>query len=237
MDALIALPLLSLPVLALIDSLSYGTLTIPVWLMLAPGRLRVGRMLSYLATIGGFYFVVGVLLLWGAESLLPTLGGVLNSDFGRVVLLVVGAALLWWSFALDSKRAKEKRARGEGVMARMSRWRASARDRSIVTLALAAGAIELLTMLPYLAAIGIISHSALAPTLAIGTLAGYCLVMLLPALVLLGARLALGHRADGILTRIDAWMTKHGDSALSWVVGILGVILIVNNLNAINLFS
>ena len=36
----------SLVVLALIDSTSFGTLLIPVWFMLAPGRVRPGRLLA-----------------------------------------------------------------------------------------------------------------------------------------------------------------------------------------------
>ncbi len=57
--------------------------------------------------------------------------------------------------------------------------------------------------------------------------------MVLPALALFGLRAALGSQVEGLLDRINAWMLKHGESALSWVVGILGVVLIVNNLNLV----
>ena len=50
----------SLAALALIDSTSFGTLLIPIWLLLAPGRVRAGRMLVYLGTIAVFYFAVGM---------------------------------------------------------------------------------------------------------------------------------------------------------------------------------
>ena len=58
-----------LAVLALIDSTSFGTLLIPIWLMLAPGRLRPGRMLLYLGTIYGFYLILGILLALGASAI------------------------------------------------------------------------------------------------------------------------------------------------------------------------
>lgn len=45
--------------LALVDSTSVGSLFIPVWLLLAAGRVPVGRILAYLGTIAGFYFVDG----------------------------------------------------------------------------------------------------------------------------------------------------------------------------------
>lgn len=40
--------LLSLAGLALLDSTSIGTLFIPVWLLLTPDRIGVGRVLGYL---------------------------------------------------------------------------------------------------------------------------------------------------------------------------------------------
>nr|WP_244632849.1 hypothetical protein [Aeromicrobium sp. CFBP 8757] len=55
----------TLVVLALVDSTSFGTLLIPIWLMLAPGRLRPGRIVVFLATVAGFYLVLGLLLVAG----------------------------------------------------------------------------------------------------------------------------------------------------------------------------
>lgn len=56
--------------LALIDSRSFGTLAISVWLLMAPGRVRVARVLTYLVTIGGFYYGIGVVLPSGAQGLM-----------------------------------------------------------------------------------------------------------------------------------------------------------------------
>jgi hypothetical protein len=50
----------ALAVLALIDSTSFGTLLIPICLMLSPERLRARRIVLYLTVIGAFYFVLGV---------------------------------------------------------------------------------------------------------------------------------------------------------------------------------
>nr|BFF20805.1 hypothetical protein GCM10025730_43260 [Promicromonospora thailandica] len=63
----------ALVVLALVDSTSFGTLLIPVWLLMAPGRVRVGRMLLYLGSIAGFYALVGLAILLGADALGDTL--------------------------------------------------------------------------------------------------------------------------------------------------------------------
>ena len=61
----------SLVGLALVDSTSFGTLLIPVWLLLAPGRTRWGRVLLYLGTVAVFYLALGVALSAGAGPLLP----------------------------------------------------------------------------------------------------------------------------------------------------------------------
>ncbi|MGW3352943.1 hypothetical protein ACWDA3_57460 [Nonomuraea rubra] len=46
---------LALAGLSLLDSTSFGTLLIPVWLLLTPGRLRTGQIFTYLATVALFY--------------------------------------------------------------------------------------------------------------------------------------------------------------------------------------
>ena len=55
-------------------------------------------------------------------------------------------------------------------------------------------------MLPYLAAIGLITTSDLSLTGSVAVLLGYCLVMVAPALVLLAARLLLHERLSPTLT-------------------------------------
>lgn len=71
--------LLSLVGLALIDSTSIGTLFIPIWLLLSPVGVRAGRLAGYLATIAGFYFVVGLVLVLGDSRLASAAGSMFSS--------------------------------------------------------------------------------------------------------------------------------------------------------------
>lgn len=97
------LPLpLALAILALVDSLSIGTLLIPVFLLLSPGRVRVGRILLYLATIAGFYFLVGLLFLWGLVNVVDVAADFLASPVGVGIRLAIGIALLVTSFLIPS---------------------------------------------------------------------------------------------------------------------------------------
>lgn len=234
--------------LALLDSLSFGTLAIPVWLLLAPGRVRPVRLLTYLTAIGAFYFAVGTLLLAGIAQLpsrpaLPEL----DEKITRWIGLISGGALVFLSHVLDpatkARRGERKSSRG-GLSGRLSRWRSTAMGDGVsghggasavalAGLAIVAGTAELTTMLPYLGAIGLIATSGVPAELRAGVLACYCVIMLLPALVLLAARIVGGDRLHPPLERLDAWITRNAGSTLAWVIGIIGVILIIRNLPAI----
>lgn len=251
------LPLLgALVVLALVDSTSFGTLLIPVWLLMTPGRVRVARMLVYLATIAGFYLAVGLVVALGAGAFADVLGQVVETRPARVVELLLGVGLVAYSFRID--RRSKGPSDGQG---RVLRWRARAMGASnetgaapsgstplpdgaaplthagvttapqtgsvtaLMGLALAAAAIELASMLPYLAGIGMMTGSDLGwPGTAV-VLAGYCVVMVLPALVLMAGRVLAARQVGPLLDRLNTWMMRHAASTTAWVVGIVGFLL------------
>ncbi|GAA1977861.1 GAP family protein [Isoptericola halotolerans] len=243
------LPLVgALVVLALIDSTSFGTLLVPVWLLLAPGRPRVGRMLLYLGTVAGSYLVIGVAIALGAGLLLDRFDGVLESRPWLLAQLLAGVGLFAWSFRFDGKRARRRAEQGRP--SRLVRWRERAMGTapagsghgsgpsSVATtsltplLGLAVGAVllEVATMLPYLAGIGLVTAADLPAALALALLAGYCLVMVLPALLLLAARRAAARRVDPLLQRAERWLSKNAAEMTGWVLGIVGVLLALNAL-------
>lgn len=96
----------------------------------------------------------------------------------------------------------------------------------LLGLALLAGVLELPTMLPYLAAVGLLTSSGIGWTASAGVLALYCLVMLLPAALLVLSRWLLGKRLDGPLQRLRAWLSKASGEAVLWIVGIVGFLLL-----------
>ncbi|WP_430789215.1 GAP family protein [Actinoplanes sp. G11-F43] len=213
--------LASLAVLALIDSTSFGTLLIPIWLMIHPGPVRPGRIMIFLGTVAAFYFAVGVAVALGANALLPEITRILDTRAAQWTLLVIGVALFFWSFRLGRKNRP-------GTEGRLARWRGRVMAEeggaaALAGLALVAALIEVSTMLPYLGAIGLITAADLPVPMIALVMAGYCLVMILPALVLMGLRLAGGRRLVPVLTRISDWMTN--SDTVSWIVGIAGFLL------------
>lgn len=229
--------LATLAVLALLDSTSAGTLVLPVWLLLAP-RLSARRVLAYLATVAVAYLALGLVLALGARALVDrwwdaALASPTASTVLTVAQLALAAGLLVWSQRLEgSARSGEP----DPGLARLVRWRdevasAATGPGRVVAVALAAVALEAATMLPYLAAIGRLTADSPTPAVLVGALTGYCLVMVAPALALLGLRLALGGRATRPLSALGRWLERHLASATSWVTGIAGVLLALNALS------
>jgi len=90
---------------------------------------------------------------------------------------------------------------------------------------LAAGLLEVATMLPYLGAVGLLTTSEVDPATRILLLAGYCLVMVLPALVLLAVRVLARSLVERPLPRFAAWLERTGPETTAWIVGIVGFVL------------
>ncbi|MFS0699944.1 GAP family protein [Cellulomonas sp. 179-A 4D5 NHS] len=262
-----------LVVLALIDSTSFGTLLIPVWFLLLPGRVRARRVLVFLGTVATFYLVVGLVLMSGAHAALGSGSGLREGTAGSVVQLVLGGALLLWALAyrapktdadatgaphgaaaagavvdagtvLDARRTGSPDGGAPGGASgprgpatatrrqgRVTRWRDRAMSGeaggvgALVGLAVAAAAVELGSMLPYLGAIGLLTGSGLTWPERATVLVGYCLVMILPALVLLGGRLVAARAVEPLLARVARWMERSAGETTAWILGIVGFLL------------
>ncbi|MFI9558421.1 GAP family protein [Nonomuraea endophytica] len=205
--------LLTLVGLALVDSTSFGTLGVPLVMMLASDRRQVGRMIIYLATITLFYFLVGVALMLGLSALLENFGDVFQSRTFLWVQLVVGVGLFLLSWRFDSKKQKkqwEPRLGGPGTM---------------VSLALTMGVVEVATMAPYLAAIGIMTASGLTPMQWGPVLAGYVLVMVLPPLALMAGRGLAGNWLEPKLAKLRDWILRNAASMVGWTLAIVGFLI------------
>lgn len=230
----------ALMLLALTDSLSFGTLLVPVWLLMTPGRLRVRRILIYLGAVGLMYFCIGILLITGAQSVLDPTTEVLASTPVLMIQLVVGVSLLVLSFALDTKAARAHATSRATQPGRMSRWRERAMNDNTATaaligLAITAVLVEIASMLPYLVATGIIATQTSTWPVALIALAGYCTVMIAPALVLTAGRTFARQLVDEPLGRIDNWLTRYARSTTLWIIGIAGFFLAGSAVQSLNL--
>ena len=85
-------------------------------------------------------------------------------------------------------------------------------------------------MIPYLAAISGIGRYNLGLAASGLVLGLYCLVMVLPALLLCLARMALGERASRPLSSVRELAVRTAPDAVAWGLGIVGVILLLRGL-------
>lgn len=262
---------LSLALLALLDGLSVGTLLIPVFLLLAPGRVRVRRILLYLASITVFYLLVGLLFLWGLVNLVEVASGFLSSEPGRILRLVLGVGMLVGSFFVPGARKKKDEESAvpvvsatasslEGVRdpltppppaapapatprpGRLMRWRDKLLDPTtpplaVMGVAVAAGLVEVATMLPYIMAMTLLAGAGISAPLSIAALAGYCVIMILPALVLLVLRIVAARAIEGPLQRLGAWLARTGAENTAWIIGIIGFLIARAAASELGLFT
>ncbi|MCK6066559.1 MULTISPECIES: GAP family protein [Microbacterium] len=259
MDALTDAPLaLTLGALALLDGLSVGTLLIPVFFLLAPGRVRSGHVTLYLLTIAVFYLAVGILFTLGLVNLVDVAQDFLSSSAGQIAQLVVGGALLVTgiligvgssrkpadaaSDAAPSPGATRTTATAAGTSTQLSRWRdkvlsPGASRGAVMAVALGAGLVEIATMLPYLVAMGMLAEAPLPMPTRFAALAAYCAVMVLPALVLLALRIVAAPLVERPLARLAAWMERTGRENTAWILGIIGFLVARGAATELGLFS
>lgn len=210
--------LVTLAGLALLDSLSIGTLFIPVLMLLRP-QVQWSRLVVYCVSLGAFYLVLGVALLAGAQAAMDRFALALQSTPMLWIQLIVGGAFL--AYGLFGWPASKERSDSE-----TSPWeKRLSRPLSIsatIGLAVAAGAIEVATMAPYLAAIGMLTVSSLDLSVRVLLLGGYCALMFTPAIILALARLSGGSRLDSALSRFKDWLNRQIQASTPWVVGAIG---------------
>lgn len=224
--------LVSLIGLALIDSTSIGTLLIPIWLLLDHREVRATSMMIYLLTIALFYLLIGLAIISGADLLAGVEGEAQSSEalptnsitslLLLIAQLVIGIGLFAISFRFDSSKP--------GATARVERWKekaakASTSVRFLIGLALFAAMAEVATMLPYLGAIAMVASANLPWHQVVVLMSSYCLLMILPALLLLSMRMMVGERIRPVLLNVDQWITRNAASALGWVLGIAGFLI------------
>lgn len=230
--------LLQLAVLALIDSTSIGTLVIPLWLLLRRGsRALAGKVLLYLGVVAAFYLALGVLLISGGRVIVErygdAVGAALEAPGLRWVALAAGVGLIVYGFSGPWSKAEREKAAAEKAARRGPEGGWGARiDRALRTpwalvgLGVVAGLLEVPTMLPYLAASGLIVASRAAFPVQLGVLALYCVVMVVPALVLLGARVLLGDRADAWFGRVAERLGGYVSESAKWIAAIGGILIV-----------
>ncbi|WP_338751133.1 GAP family protein [Bacillus sp. FJAT-52991] len=205
--------------LALLDMLSPATIGVTVYLLLTDNRTLIKRLLVYLLTVAAFYFVVGVSLMLGLGFLLEIISGIFQNRIISWLVFIIGAILFIASFYVPTKK-------NSGLPTPKSKS-----ILSMVALGFTTSLIEVGTAFPYFAAIGIMTTSNLSWMEWSAILAGYNFIMVLPSLLLLLLYLLFGRSIQKPLQKLRVKIANNTGSALSWIMCIVGLILIFNSLD------
>lgn len=211
--------------LALLDSLSVGTLVIPVAMLLAPG-FQARRLLVYLGTLAGFYLCAGIVLLAGADAVVSAFRTVADTTALLWVQLAAGALMFGAAFFVGPGAITLGRRGQRAPEPAPARWErrlnAVTSTPGIAGVALSAGLVEIATMAPYLGAIAMLTAAPVGVPAKGAALAAYVVLMCVPALALLGLRSSAGRRAEPALERFGAWLSRQAAAAFPWILGLLG---------------
>nr|WP_231619430.1 GAP family protein [Fictibacillus sp. 5RED26] len=205
--------------LAVLDMLSPSTIGVTVYLLLNEKEKRTSRIFFYLVTVAGFYFIVGVSLMLGISTLIESVSNIFQNQTISWIIFLIGAILFIASFYVPQKKNADLPTPK------------SKRLISILILGLSTSLIEVGTAFPYFAAISILSTTNLSSVEWVSILAGYNLIMVLPPLLLYFIYLLFGRWMDKPLKILRESLVKNSGSALSWIMCIVGIILIFNSLD------
>ncbi|WP_051260103.1 GAP family protein [Corynebacterium sputi] len=218
--------------LALLDSTSFGTSLLPLWLLLLPGRIQLGRIACYLLTLGLSYFIAGVLLALGAERLLDDWGALLLElphHSLAAIQITVGLVVLGAGGLMLAKGKSSPKQPSTGALLR---WRKQAMtagsSAALIRLAVLAFAVEFVTMVPYLAVIGLLSTTELSFSAITAWIAVYCAIMIAPAAIATFVRIHAHERVGPTLGRLDAWLSRNGPIISGATLTLIGTVAIAN---------
>jgi hypothetical protein len=88
-------------------------------------------------------------------------------------------------------------------------------------------------MIPYLAAIGFLTASELSLIGQSVVLFGCCLLMIMPALLLLAVRLTPHDYVSPILIKLEVFLSRNANEVIAWSLSLVGLYMVADSLKAL----
>ncbi len=211
----ISITLMIISICALIDILSPGVLTVTAYLLLTQQNQLTSRLLVFLSITQLGYFIMGVLLYYGGNSLLKMLEKITEFDFINWFYILLGAVLVLISFSKPKETTKKRF---------ISFIPKNTTIKGMIILGIIVFLIEFVTALPYFYSIFLMNHQAIETTPAILIIIGYNLVMVLPSLLLVGVNILFKERLQQFLVKIRSKLNEAPISSLLVATGVIGAV-------------
>ena len=214
--------------LALLDSLSIGTLVIPLALIVMWRSVRVPALAAYLLTVAAVYFALGVAMLLGFTGLSAYVERITNTPVFPWITLILGAILaIYGIFGPDPVKPTP------GELPKQLNKPIRTSLPKMIILGLGASLTEAATMLPYLAAMGIISDWDTPMAGQLVAIAAYCGVMVAPTVILAAIALVAGQKFFPRLEKAIPRLQYEAKVTLLWIAAIVGIYMVIHSVGAI----
>ena len=200
---------------ALIDILSPGVLTVTAYLLLTQPNQLSSRLFVFLFITQLGYFITGLLLYFGGNSLLKRIEQLSQFDFINWFYILLGAVLVLISFSKPKETTKKRL---------ISFIPKNTTIKGMIILGIIVFLIEFVTALPYFYSIFLMNHQTIETTPAILIIIGYNLVMVLPSLLLLGVNIIFKERLQQILVKMRSKLNEAPISSLLVAIGVIGAV-------------
>ncbi|ACL77148.1 MULTISPECIES: GAP family protein [Bacillota] len=200
---------------ALIDILSPGVLTVTAYLLLTQPNQLSSRLFVFLFITQLGYFITGLLLYFGGNSLLKRIEQLSQFDFINWFYILLGAVLVLISFSKPKETTKKRL---------ISFIPKNTTIKGMIILGIIVFLIEFVTALPYFYSIFLMNHQTIETTPAILIIIGYNLVMVLPSLLLLGVNIIFKERLQQFLIKIRSKLNEAPISSLLVATGVIGAV-------------
>ncbi|MCU9602123.1 GAP family protein [Pallidibacillus thermolactis] len=211
----ISVALLIISICALVDILSPGVLAITGYLLLTQPNQLSSRLFVFLFVIQLGYFMIGILLYFGGDTLLGLIENLSEFDFINWFYTVTGTLLVLVSFI------KPK----ESTIERLTSWiPRQTTIKGIIILGIIVFLIEFVTALPYFYSIFLLNHLSINSFSSIFVIIGYNFVMVLPSLLLLGISIVFKDKLQHFLRNIKTKLNEAPISSVLVAIGVVGAV-------------
>ncbi|WP_433956921.1 GAP family protein [Cytobacillus horneckiae] len=205
--------------LALLDTLSPTIIGVTLFLILTDNKNLTSRLFSYLFTVVILYFSLGIVMMLGLNYIIETFSNIFQNKIFSWIIFIIGMILFVASFFIPTnKKSNIPKPKTHSIF-------------SIVFIGITTFLIEAGTALPYFAAIGLLTTNDIPFYQWLPIIATYNIIMILPAiLIFLGYKL-FGKWINSTLVNLRNKISSSSNSALSWIMCIVGLILIFNTID------
>lgn len=200
-------------VLALMDMVNPSAIAVTIYLLLTSTVAHV-RVLSYAAGMFSAYLVTGLVLMLGLGQVQPAL----ESPVAYAIEGAIGAVLFAYSWIMPRT--------GPGEPSR--RMPRSLAPAALFALGVTVTLVEMVTAVPYLGALTLMTRAGLTATQWLPILLLYNVLFVTPPVALMVAYIATGRILKPYYERLGRWISRNAREGLSWALGAIGFLMILD---------